>query len=81
MCNLFLYVLDQGVSKVGEIFWRTFGFLLVVDQLSCTNLSFLNNGLGDRHGHRYKEDNGAKNPGYAISIIVSLLNYFDLSYS
>ena len=50
----------------------------MVDQFVCKNRCFWKNLIGDRHGHRYEEGNEAKYLGYAISLLVSLLDSFAL---
>ena len=65
----FLYVGCQGVSEVGEIFWRGLGSLFMVDQLWCKTRCFWENILGGRHGHRCKESNESKYLWYDFSLM------------
>ena len=62
----FFYIWDQGVGKVGNIFWRRLGFFLMVEHIGCKTFCFWKNGLGGRHGHRWERGKEFKNLGHAI---------------
>ena len=65
-----LYIGIQGVSEVEGILWRRLGSFFMVKELGCKYCCFWENGLGERHGHIFKEVNEAKYLWYAISVLV-----------
>ena len=71
----YLYVGSQGVSEVGEIFWRVLGSFFMVDKLGCKTRFLQKNEIGGRHGHRCEEGNEDKYVWDAISLLVVFLNY------